>query len=47
MAHQETNSREELEYLIRARYALIYVVSSEEERVEGRCARSVPRAVAR
>ncbi len=27
-------SRQELEYLIRARYALIYVVSSEEERVE-------------
>ena len=34
MAVTETTSREELEYLIRARYGLIYVVSSEEERVE-------------
>lgn len=34
MAYQEENSRAELEYLIRARYALIYVVSPEEERVE-------------
>ena len=29
-----TTSRQELEYLIRARYSLIYVVSPEEERVE-------------
>ena len=34
MAVTETTSRQELEYLIRARYGLIYVVSSEEERVE-------------
>ncbi len=34
MAIEENTSREELEYLIRARYGLIYVVSSEEERVE-------------
>lgn len=31
---QTYSSRQELEYLIRARYGLIYVVSSEEERVE-------------
>ena len=34
MANVETTSRQELEYLIRARYGLVYVVSSEEERVE-------------
>ena len=34
MAIAEDTSREELEYLIRARYGLIYVVSPEEERVE-------------
>ncbi len=34
MANVEVTSRQELEYLIRARYGLIYVVSSEEERVE-------------
>ena len=34
MAQQVTASRLELEYLIRARYGLIYVVSPEEERVE-------------
>ena len=32
MAVTETSSQQELEYLIRARYGLIYVVSSEEER---------------
>ncbi|MGM0574461.1 MAG: AAA family ATPase [Myxococcota bacterium] len=34
MSQPESNSRQELEYLIRARYGLIYVVSPEEERVE-------------
>ena len=34
MAHVEVSSRDELEYLIRARYGLIYLVSPEEERVE-------------
>ena len=34
MAQQQSSSREELEYLIRAGYGLIYIVSPEEERVE-------------
>ena len=34
MSLEDTTSRQELEYLVRARYSLIYVVSSEEERVE-------------
>ena len=34
MAHDPIASRLELEYLVRARYGLIYVVSPEEERVE-------------
>ena len=34
MSTPECSSRDELEFLIRARYGLIYVVSSEEERVE-------------
>ena len=36
-------SRKELEYLIRAEYGLIYVVSSEEERVEKELAARVQR----
>ena len=31
---QNVSSEEEIEYLIRARYPLIYVTSTEEERVE-------------
>ena len=34
MAQPSSTSREELEYLIRAGYGLISIVSSEEERVE-------------
>ncbi len=34
MDAHDISSRDELEYLIRARYGLIYVISSEEERVE-------------
>ena len=34
MSALECSSRDELEFLVRARYGLIYVVSSEEERVE-------------
>ena len=34
MAQPSSNSRQELEYLIRAGYGLIAIVSSEEERVE-------------